>query len=749
VALGTEGVGVEAGGPAPDVLPAPTGPGAEQAPPPVLVLPSVPLPPAPEAARRPRGATGASIAVLLLLLGAVLLAVGVLVALALLVYVRPRLYTVLLLLAYVVPLGRASLTFLNPPAGEVPGVRLDPGSEPALEAFVAELADEVGTRPPDEISLVVDVNAMVTEVGPLLGLLRGTRRMAIGVSLFDALDVSQMRAVLGHELGHFAGRHNRITVLANKVEMALACVIADVGPSSVVGALYRAYWHLHRRVGAAVSRRQERIADEVAVRLAGRQATADALNAIRVSGRIEGVLRDDCLRPLLRDVVLPWDVQYGFWRLASDPWTLRACAQPEPPDEPDPWATHPALEVRIQRVADLGEPPTVPPHDGRAARVLLRDANERTEKVRVAWAQQVVGDVQMKRLPWEEALTPVAAARAQDAAIEVDFVLRRMGMNIGLRGVYEAHTAQRDRELVSRLVASGWRTGATDEWRAVLRTILVVTAARDAVAVSGCSFDLSWSAPVGLVDLEGQELPLAGWVDQAMAGDWRPLVQGLRLDKAALPTADAVATRQAAQLRKVPVPPSPPFVRGTGRWRWQAKVPGRLLLRHADLFVGDDALGVGTLMVPYGSIEHVTVSMKRFGVGVRGRIVLAAGDGVELTVPFFSLTRPRTVQILQVGAFVWDLMVAHVAGRVGEEAMLQIAEGHDVTVGGLVLSRAGLATVGDPGDVAPWSAIGDARLRGRKVVVPRHGGPALRADPDAQDAILLDRLIPQARALLA
>jgi hypothetical protein len=355
----------------------------------------------------------------------------------------------------------------------------------------------------------------------------------------------------------------------------------------------------------------------------------------------------------------------------------------------------------------------------------------------------------MKRLTWEEGMTRVAGERAQESAKEVDYVLRRMGMNVGLRGVYESHVAQRDRELVSRLVAVGWRTGATDEWRAVLRAVLVVTAARDAVAVSGCAFDVSWSAPVGLVDLQGTELPLAGWVDQAMAGDWRPLVQGLRLDQVAVPTPEVVSGSRPASTRLVPVPPCPPFTRGTGRWRWEASAPGRLLVRHSHLFVADDAVGIDRLMVPYERVQHVTVALKRFGQGVRGKIVLDAGEGVELVVRLFGPSTRRGAEAAAIGGYVWDLMVAHTAGRLGEEAMLRIAEGHEVTLGGLVFSRSGLASVRDPGEVVPWGAIGDARMKGRKVVVPRRGGRSLRADPDAVDAILLDRLIPQARALLA
>jgi Zn-dependent protease with chaperone function len=763
VALGTEVEGqvgapldpgsAHQGGPDlvdPAASPAPAQAEASAAPPPVLQVPPVALPAPPVKARRGAGGNvGSAVAVLLLLLGAVLLNLAAVAFLLFITYMSRSPFLAIATLAFLLQLGRVAALFIRPPEGKVPGVRLEPGEEPMLEAFVADLAERVGTRPPDEISLIVDVNAMVSEVGPFLGLLRGTRRMAISVSLFDALDVSQLRAVLGHELGHYAGRHSRLTVLASKVEMALVLVIVQVGPRTFLGHLYVLYWRMHRRVGASVSRRQERSADQVAVRLAGRQATADALRTIEVADRVETTLRSGYLSPLLRDHQLPWDVQYGFWSLATDPWCLRRSLEEGEPVEPDPWATHPPLEERIRRVGELADPADVPPRDRRAARLLLKDPNDLTERVRVAWAQTVVGDVPLKRVTWEEGMARVNKAWTDEAAAEVDFVLLRMGMNVGLRGVYESHLAGRDRELVSRLVATGWRTGAKDEWQEVLRTVLMVAGARDGTTVGGHACALSWSGPVGLTDHAGEDLPLREWSEQAMAGDWGPLVRGLGLDQAPVPTAGELGSARSGRVRVAPEPPSPPFQRGTASWQWEVTVPGRLLHRHARIGIADAGIGLDGYVLRWEQIAHVTVGMRRQGKGAVADVVLVDLEGRTMKSHFAGASLRDGAIVGAVAGYCWDLLAFRTGERLAEDAMLRMAEGEVVEAGGLLFTRDGLAARRRARDVTPWSAVGDARTKGRGAEVPRTGGKPLKVDPNARDAVLIDRLIPQARALLA
>ena len=68
------------------------------------------------------------------------------------------------------------------------GVALAPSEAPELFSTVADLAGEVGTRAPDEIRLIGDVNAAVAEDSRLFGLIGGRRYLYLGLPLLQAFN---------------------------------------------------------------------------------------------------------------------------------------------------------------------------------------------------------------------------------------------------------------------------------------------------------------------------------------------------------------------------------------------------------------------------------------------------------------------------------------------------------------------------------------------------------------------------------
>lgn len=96
------------------------------------------------------------------------------------------------------------------------GPELLRGEHSHLWGEVDALAGLVQTWSPDRIVLVPDVNAAVHQVGPI-------REMLIGLPLLAGLSVSQLRAVLAHEMGHFAGGD---TALLSRVYKKMAFVKA-------------------------------------------------------------------------------------------------------------------------------------------------------------------------------------------------------------------------------------------------------------------------------------------------------------------------------------------------------------------------------------------------------------------------------------------------------------------------------------------------------------------------------------------
>ena len=124
-----------------------------------------------------------------LLVGFYVLAVGLAVVLVVALVQVLRLgfagLPIALLFALVVPVVFAVLygVFGRSRDGEPPGVLLTEQAQPRLWAVARELADLAETHCADEIRLVPDANAAVSDSGSWLGLRAGTRRLYLGVPL--------------------------------------------------------------------------------------------------------------------------------------------------------------------------------------------------------------------------------------------------------------------------------------------------------------------------------------------------------------------------------------------------------------------------------------------------------------------------------------------------------------------------------------------------------------------------------------
>src|SRR5262249_30196559 len=103
---------------------------------------------------------------------------------------------------------------------EAPGPLLDETSEPRLFAFVREVAARMGQPMPREVYAIPDVNAFVAHRGGFLGR-GGTRFMGLGLGLMAVDNVSQFKATLAHEFGHFAGGDTSLAALTMATRSAM------------------------------------------------------------------------------------------------------------------------------------------------------------------------------------------------------------------------------------------------------------------------------------------------------------------------------------------------------------------------------------------------------------------------------------------------------------------------------------------------------------------------------------------------
>lgn len=90
-------------------------------------------------------------------------------------------------------------------SAELGGIQIHEGDEPELFAFIGRVAGEVGTPFPRKIYLIPDVNASVFYESSFWSLFAPTgKNLNIGIGLVNSLNLSEFKAVLAHEFGHFS-----------------------------------------------------------------------------------------------------------------------------------------------------------------------------------------------------------------------------------------------------------------------------------------------------------------------------------------------------------------------------------------------------------------------------------------------------------------------------------------------------------------------------------------------------------------
>lgn len=172
-------------------------------------------------------------------------------------------------------------------------VWVHPKDAPNLWSTVIDLAGRIGTPVPTELWLTAEANASVSEDTWRLGSEVGVRRMYIGVPLLVGLTTDELRAVLCHELGHYAGRHTRFSAIAHRGSVALASTRERVAfsrgrsgplfwwPWLCCGLLW-GYACVYDCVTLSIRRRHEIDADAAAARVMGKEVTEEALRAVHV-----------------------------------------------------------------------------------------------------------------------------------------------------------------------------------------------------------------------------------------------------------------------------------------------------------------------------------------------------------------------------------------------------------------------------------------------------------------------------------
>lgn len=340
-------------------------------------------------------------------------------------------------------------------------MELKPAEQPELFAFLHRLADEAGAPRPKRVYLSARVNAGVFYDLSLFNLLLPSHKnLDIGLALVNTLNLTEFKAVLGHEFGHFAQRTmavGRWVYIAHQIASQLVArrdaldgflaglSRTDVRIAWVGWVLSIIIWAIRSLVDTAfsvvalseraLSREMEYQADLVAASLAGSDALVHALHRLGAADEawdraLAFASREfDAGRPVADLFAVQARMLDNLRRVSPDPMYADPPPLPEQERElhrvfrnqtvrvPQMWSTHPA---NADRENNLKRRYVAAAIDERPAMLLFRDAD--------ALRQQITRDMLRE--------TPEAFADGAETLQRLDAEFQIRAMQQRYQGIY-------------------------------------------------------------------------------------------------------------------------------------------------------------------------------------------------------------------------------------------------------------------------------------------------------------------------
>jgi Zn-dependent protease with chaperone function len=153
---------------------------------------------------------------LLLIVAAIGLVVGSFYAGIFVISIKPSFYTILIglgLMGFGVMVVVFLFKFLFSSSKEdaTNRVEITTKDEPRLFEMINNLADETGARRPKKVFLIPDVNASVFYHSSFWSMFLPVRKnLNIGLGLVNMVNVSELKAVIAHEFGHFSQKSMKV-----------------------------------------------------------------------------------------------------------------------------------------------------------------------------------------------------------------------------------------------------------------------------------------------------------------------------------------------------------------------------------------------------------------------------------------------------------------------------------------------------------------------------------------------------------
>lgn len=401
-----------------------------------------------------------------LLVGIVLLAAGAIVGVVV-VWGRVGLYACTVPIGVTVAVGRRMLVACWPrrPGVSLVGVGVRRSAEPALWALVDDVCRLACQPRVDEIRLVLSGGASCLLHGELDG--RARRVLSLSLAYLQVLGEDELRAVVAHELAHFAGRDG---VFDGRIASVRAALDRTHERLERLGSVLRYPLRWYRRVLlrflASMSREREHAADLYAAQLLGPEAVARAL---RITSWVDagfGLYWQLDLAPVLAAGRRP-PVAAGFGVFMT-PEVRSHALQLSAAREPGPFDTHPPLADRLSALRCDASPDPVfagpavglLSDTGAVETALLEATSESAPRLEPIGWPAVAQIVYPPR--WERHATRAAEIIADRTAADIPALLDERDASAEQRApeLDLAFVAELASALASALVREGWQVRA-------------------------------------------------------------------------------------------------------------------------------------------------------------------------------------------------------------------------------------------------------------------------------------------------
>jgi heat shock protein HtpX len=285
----------------------------------------------------------------------------------------------------------------------IPGLLLNKQDYPHIHEEVENIAKSLNQKNLDEIYIIPEINAWVSSIGGFFGI--GSKRiLGIGLPLLEILNVSEFRAILAHEFGHYHGGDTKLGPWIYRTRSTIIRTIQKlVDHRSIIQFPFIWYGKLFLRITNSISRNQEYAADKLAVSLTDSESFESGLKKIHGTAPLYDKYFTEDFVPLFSLGYLP---QFSegfkiFIKIKTNAEEIKKIIDTELKEgKIDPYDTHPSLKDRIDSVKDIQSNNKL--FDKRPSVVLLGNLRKTEESLFIFINDRDNPNKKLKNINWKD-----------------------------------------------------------------------------------------------------------------------------------------------------------------------------------------------------------------------------------------------------------------------------------------------------------------------------------------------------------